>query len=431
MSVRKSLKDSSVVCKKGRDSSYIMNGKYIKLLAENKIGPYNPTELDILSKVVCCGVVPCDLISGSTKDIGGMHFTTRLCDKTLTSWMVKRRSVEDRKSVCHQLCKIVQFLHSNGIVHLDIKPDNVMIDNDIEVSLIDFGTSRDTETSLYEVLLSHRWAKTTPEFMSPEIFKSEDDTIRCGWYSDVWSLALVMITIISGGYKIFPREALQTNETVKDYLLNDFQENVSKNLKNFLDIGRVPEKEKEMLFELLHDMLSYDPLSRPTLDEICSSSIWDDNEQLEGFIVSPENNYTPIDAKEIISCFKLLPHVSVQSLFVAIDLLYRTNERDNISCAACCWIAVKSCFGFSRDDFIKITDHFSVFNRRLALKREEEIIAECRGLIISSLYKNCKDVNDVIECITNIFNNKDLYVAFTGSDKQEDETKICLVGEVL
>jgi serine/threonine-protein kinase len=41
-----------------------------------------------------------------------------------------------------ELCNLLHFLHSNGIIYRDLKPGNIMIDKDEKVYLVDFGIAR-------------------------------------------------------------------------------------------------------------------------------------------------------------------------------------------------------------------------------------------------------------------------------------------------
>jgi serine/threonine protein kinase len=45
-----------------------------------------------------------------------------------------------KKYLCSKLIQMVDFMHNaNGLAHLDLKPDNVIIKDDFSLALIDFG----------------------------------------------------------------------------------------------------------------------------------------------------------------------------------------------------------------------------------------------------------------------------------------------------
>lgn len=80
------------------------------------------------------------------------------------------------------------MLHANGIVHADIKPDNIVVDANNVVTLIDFGVSADL---LYcsEV----RGRVGTWPYMAPEVCRGESIT----YPADMWSLGVVLGEMVS------------------------------------------------------------------------------------------------------------------------------------------------------------------------------------------------------------------------------------------
>jgi serine/threonine protein kinase len=71
---------------------------------------------------------------------------------------------EEAAYILHQLIGAINHCHTNNVVHRDIKPDNIMIDADLNVTLIDFGLSK--------VFSKKRILKSkagSPLYMAPEI----------------------------------------------------------------------------------------------------------------------------------------------------------------------------------------------------------------------------------------------------------------------
>ena len=96
-----------------------------------------------------------------------------------------------------QAADALQSAHDLGILHRDIKPDNVMVskrtDGTFVVKLVDFGIARSTDRSAQQVTRTG-FAVGTPEYMSPEQLSGDVLDPR----SDQYSLALVAFMALTG-----------------------------------------------------------------------------------------------------------------------------------------------------------------------------------------------------------------------------------------
>ncbi len=79
--------------------------------------------------------------------------------------------------------KALEILHANGIVHADIKPDNIIVDSRNAVTLIDFGVSVDL---LMCPTVCGRMG--TLPYMAPEIMAGQSVTSN----ADIYSLGVVL-----------------------------------------------------------------------------------------------------------------------------------------------------------------------------------------------------------------------------------------------
>ncbi|XP_051937962.1 myosin light chain kinase, smooth muscle-like [Hippocampus zosterae] len=90
-----------------------------------------------------------------------------------------------------QIVDGVGFIHKQGIVHLDLKPENIMCVNKIgsKIKLIDFGLARRLENAgTLKVLFG------TPEFVAPEVINYE----AIGYPTDMWSIGVICYILLSG-----------------------------------------------------------------------------------------------------------------------------------------------------------------------------------------------------------------------------------------
>ncbi|KAI4291437.1 hypothetical protein PAPHI01_0711 [Pancytospora philotis] len=110
----------------------------------------------------------------------------RLIDRfVVSSRRIDRRHVA---KMAHQLCTAVSFCHSKNIFHRDLKPQNILVDEDYNIKLADFGLGRAATVPLR----SYTQEVTTLWYRPPELL------LGCKYYDaslDVWSLACIIAEI--------------------------------------------------------------------------------------------------------------------------------------------------------------------------------------------------------------------------------------------
>ncbi|KAF5771634.1 putative protein kinase RLK-Pelle-SD-2b family [Helianthus annuus] len=106
---------------------------------------------------------------------------------------------ECRKKIILDVAKGLTYLHEDcrqKIVHLDIKPQNILLDNDFNAKVSDFGLSKLIDKSQTEVMTT---IKGTPGYIAPE-WRSSIITEKL----DVYSFGIVLLEIVCGR-KVFDR----------------------------------------------------------------------------------------------------------------------------------------------------------------------------------------------------------------------------------
>jgi len=90
-----------------------------------------------------------------------------------------------------QICQAFDFAHSKGLIHRDIKPDNILIDKFDEVKILDFGLAKiesvSTLTKSGEIL-------GTALYMAPEQIQGKE----CTFLSDIYSLGITFYEMLKG-----------------------------------------------------------------------------------------------------------------------------------------------------------------------------------------------------------------------------------------
>ncbi|XP_073057571.1 mitogen-activated protein kinase kinase kinase 18-like [Primulina eburnea] len=90
----------------------------------------------------------------------------------------------------HQILLGLSYLHLNGIVHRDIKGQNILIGEDGGLKIADFGCAHRVESSNF----SKEMFAGTPAYMAPEVARGEEQSFP----ADIWSLGCTVIEMATG-----------------------------------------------------------------------------------------------------------------------------------------------------------------------------------------------------------------------------------------
>ncbi|CAL5037407.1 unnamed protein product [Urochloa decumbens] len=141
---------------------------------------------------------------------------------------------EQVQAIAKQLVKALYYLHSNRIIHRDMKPQNILIGKGSAVKLCDFGFAR--AMSANTVVL--RSIKGTPLYMAPELVREQPYNHT----ADLWSLGVILYELFVGQPPFYTNSVYALiRHIVKDPV--KYPDNMSANFKSFLKglLNKVPQ----------------------------------------------------------------------------------------------------------------------------------------------------------------------------------------------
>ncbi|XP_058126416.1 ovarian-specific serine/threonine-protein kinase Lok isoform X2 [Anopheles ziemanni] len=160
-----------------------------------------------------------------------------------------------------QMCHAVKYLHEQGITHRDLKPDNILLQDDQEYTLLkvsDFGLSKFVrKNSVMRTLCG------TPLYVAPEVLKTSGK----GAYTrkvDIWSLGVVLFTMLSGTLPFSDEYGTPAVEQIKR--------------GKFAMRHPAWRKVSSMAKKLIFDILNVNPTARPSIDTLLASTWLRDEE---------------------------------------------------------------------------------------------------------------------------------------------------------
>ena len=113
-----------------------------------------------------------------------------------------RLELEFALDVCTQVAEGLDAMHAEGLVHRDLKPGNILLDEDEKAYIADFGLMKDREAS---VLTRPGQALGSMDYMAPEQIRGEEVTAQ----SDVYALGCVMCEALSGKPPFADRQGMR------------------------------------------------------------------------------------------------------------------------------------------------------------------------------------------------------------------------------
>ncbi len=201
-------------------------------------------------------IVPIHKVGGYRNEI--LYIAMRCVDGPSLRQLLERYqrlSVGDAARIARQVADALAYAHGQGVVHRDIKPDNILLDASGHVLVTDFGIAKAAHDATPAQLTTEGMVVGTPQYMSPEQATGE----RADDRSDIYGLGIVLYQMLTGAPPFDGESAqqiLMKQATVEPVPIRQVRNDVP-----------------EGLAVVLHRMLAKDPAQRYQTAEDASQAI--------------------------------------------------------------------------------------------------------------------------------------------------------------
>ena len=264
--------DKSIVIYRTRKKQTI---KYIAVKIYSKSRqPFYDHEYSFLKNIHHPSIIN---VTGAAEDKNYFYMEMEYCpsgDLSHCLWPNKGANYFEKiiKTVSVQLLLGLKTLHQNGIIHCNLKPSNIIIDEFGNVKICDFKKALNTNTMTMQEIKKNKTAMT-PCYTAPELFNEN------GIYTfktDLWALGCIMYEMAIGQVPFF-------EERVNKLIMKILKEEINFNKKQF--------NQYSMEFmDVLRKLLEKDPDKRPCWGEIENYPFW-------GLNYNSNNIYVPQSAR--------------------------------------------------------------------------------------------------------------------------------------
>ncbi|XVF85082.1 hypothetical protein PTKIN_Ptkin17bG0089800 [Pterospermum kingtungense] len=184
-----------------RKTSAIYALKIIRVDPDQRYQPSH--EIEILLSTDSPFIIKC---LGTYESLAGEKAVVmKYMDAGTLDTLVKANGPFSESSIAHvayQVLSGLSYLHAFNIVHLDIKPSNLLVDGNMNVKIGDFGVSkimRENEAAEYWDIYTGTYA-----YMSPERLDSNTYDSKYVYAADIWSLGVTLLELYVGHFPFLP-----------------------------------------------------------------------------------------------------------------------------------------------------------------------------------------------------------------------------------
>lgn len=432
--VEELLSAEKQLLKKGTDLCFTLLGPrklFCKVLQPERWGPQNPSEVDILLRLKhpYCLCLLALVDANKYFQMPALALLSPHYNTSLTFFLKEKKpSPAQRVALAQRIALTVRDLHHLHILHLDLKMDNIMLNKDEEPILVDFGSARETDTDL--LCFVHPEARfVTPEITSPELLVAytEKEVLTYAWYTDVWQMGLLMLTILTNGLRLYPPHVEHNNlQDIQFY----FQETLFQGeflytrIMTLLKKAQWAPKQALLWAPIVLGALNPEPEKRPAMASLCLSFPQKLNhcrkEEIsfaQSSLSAPQSYLSPQlskAAQDVIGFYaKHCSFVPVRTLFMSVDLFYaQAHLWEGVKelgdflrhlAAVVSWLALKTIYGVVASDFEHLLLHFQISNKKKLLDLLHRVLLQSQGLFsLPGSYAACKNKEEAVYFLNHV-----------------------------
>jgi len=188
-----------------------------------------------------------------------LYFTTEyIKGQTISQWITAHPNPEinDVRDYIDQLASALRALHRQDVIHQDLKPDNVLINDKQRIKVIDFGAVHAAGLAELATVLQRQHPEGTLNYTAPEYLMGEPGSKR----SDIFSLGVICYEMLTGKLpfkeKMANKFQLKSYEHMQYIPLKKYRPDLPDWLDSVLKKACAPNPAKRygLLSEFVHDL---------------------------------------------------------------------------------------------------------------------------------------------------------------------------------